>query len=525
MAVKITREVLESHFACKFKAHLKLSGARSVPSDYLNIIRDQDRRFKSAAERRLIKAHSDRAVPTRVTITKSLLRAGSPLILNATFEDEHLHLQFDGIMKVDGVSAVGPFHYVPILFHDGPTVRQPQKQLLEVYAAVLQGVQDRVPSAGIVHHRGDIAARVRLSPGAVEMQTVLQALKKVQEGDTPTLRLNEHCQICEFREQCHAQAVKEDNISLLRGISDLEISRLRSKGIFTVNQLSYTFRSRRIAKRAKAPSTPHHFALQALALREGKVFVHGSPTLSCPGTRAYLDIEGTPDTRSHYLIGLMTDDDTSQVNLFLNFLDQLGNEGPYSLIHYGNYELKALRQIRHEMPLVYHSKIDEAIKNSVNLLSIIGPYIYFPTYSNSLKEIARFLNFTWSDPLSSGLQSLAWRTRWLQGDRSYKETLLQYNRDDCIALRKVTEFIETIICAEAQNIAMAESSFVHTSALSKDKDQSSLFGKKEFLLEDFVKINECAYFDYQRDRVFARERKTRGRRTPKTKKPEIYRTR
>jgi hypothetical protein len=72
---------------------------------------------------------------------------------------------------------------------------------------------------------------------------------------------------------------------------------------------------------------------------------------------------------------------------------------------------------------------------------------------------------------------------------------------------------------------MAESSFVHTSALSKDKDQSSLFGKKEFLLEDFVKINECAYFDYQRDRVFARERKTRGRRTPKTKKPEIYRTR
>jgi hypothetical protein len=77
------------------------------------------------------------------------------------------------------------------------------------------------------------------------------------------------------------------NLSLLRGISAQEISRLRSKGIFTVNQLSYTFRSRKLAKRAKTPSTPHHFALQALAIRERKVFVHGNPTLSCSGTRAY----------------------------------------------------------------------------------------------------------------------------------------------------------------------------------------------------------------------------------------------
>jgi predicted RecB family nuclease len=238
------------------------------------------------------------------------------------------------------------------------------------------------------------------------METVLQEVKQLQEGDAPALRLNDHCQICEYRQQCHAQAVKEDNISLLRRISDLEISRLRSKGIFTVNQLSYTFRSRRTAKRAKVPSNPHHFALQALAIREGKVFVHGSPTLRCPGTRVYLDIEGTPNTRYNYLIGMITvgenaetyhpfwaDDETSEVSLFMKFLDQLDREGRYLLIHYGNYEIKALRQIRQKMPVAYQSKIDDAIKHSVNVLSIISPHIYFPTYSNSLKEIAKYLNF------------------------------------------------------------------------------------------------------------------------------------
>jgi len=33
---------------------------------------------------------------------------------------------------------------------------------------------------------------------------------------------------------------------------------------------------------------------------------------------------------------------------------------------------------------------------------------------------------------------------------SYKERLLQYNRDDCAALRRVTEFVETIILRKLQ---------------------------------------------------------------------------
>jgi predicted RecB family nuclease len=262
MVEKISRQALDNYFACKFKAHLTVSGARGVPSEYLNLARDQDRRFKRVYQQQLLKTHAEGA-PKRVTLTRSLLSVGYPLILEATFDDERLHLQFDGIMKVDGASAIGPFHYAPILFHAGQTIRQPQKQLLEVYAVVLEALQDRAPRLGIVFHRGCTEARVRLSPDAPTLQNVMQNLKGILGGDIPALRLNDHCQICEFRRQCHAQAVKEDNISQLRGISDTEIMRLRSKGIFTVNQLSYTFRSRRIAKRAKTSSTPPSLCLSS----------------------------------------------------------------------------------------------------------------------------------------------------------------------------------------------------------------------------------------------------------------------
>ena len=95
----------------------------------------------------------------------------------------------------------------------------------------------------------------------------------------PSLILNDHCQICEFRQRCHDQAVQEDNLSLLRGMGEKEIKRNARKGIFTVTQLSYTFRPRRRPKWARAAPRPHSFALQALALREKKIHINGTPEL------------------------------------------------------------------------------------------------------------------------------------------------------------------------------------------------------------------------------------------------------
>ena len=56
-------------------------------------------------------------------------------------------------------------------------------------------------------------------------------VKQLQaSGEPPRLMLNKHCQVCEFRQRCYTQAEKEDNLSLLRGMSEQEISRQNSKG-------------------------------------------------------------------------------------------------------------------------------------------------------------------------------------------------------------------------------------------------------------------------------------------------------
>ena len=92
---------------------------------------------------------------------------------------------------------------------------------------------------------------------------------------------------------------------MLRGLSAKEITRYHKRGIFTVTQLSCTFRPRK--RRKTSPHKPplHQAALQALAIRDQKIHVYGTPQLPVCATRIYFDLEGDPDRRFVYLLGMV----------------------------------------------------------------------------------------------------------------------------------------------------------------------------------------------------------------------------
>jgi predicted RecB family nuclease len=72
-----------------------------------------------------------------------------------------------------------------------------------------------------------------------KMQRIAELL--ATEGP-PDLALNRHCPECQFQNHCREKASEKDDLSLLGGLSVKEREKLRSKGIFSVTQLSYTFR-------------------------------------------------------------------------------------------------------------------------------------------------------------------------------------------------------------------------------------------------------------------------------------------
>jgi hypothetical protein len=248
-------------------------------------------------------------------------------------------------------------------------------------------------------------------------------------------------------------------------------------------------------------------------------------------TRVYLDIEGTPQDRTYYLIGVHAisgeresratywADTTSkhdEIRIFVDLLDHLSQYPEYTLLHFGTYETTALQRMRKRMGEPYCGRIDNALGRCVNVLSVITAHVYFPTYSNSLKDIGSFLGHQWSDPSSTGTQTLVWRSRWLSDhDTASKAKLIQYNSEDCAGLRRVVEFVEQVIASGPAGPFRDQrgTEVERTSGLSAKRDGWSIFGETKFVLDEFRAINKLSYFDYQREKVYARAGTYRKRRT------------
>src|SRR5206468_4629224 len=220
----------------------------------------------------------------------------------------------------------------------------------------------------------------------------------------PDLVLNRHCAECEFQARCRKIAVEKDDLSLLAGMSAKERQKLRGKGIFTVTQLSYTFRPRRRPRRLRDKREKYHHSLKALAIREKKIHVVGRPELKIEGTPVYLDVEGLPDRDFYYLIGvrighgesavqhsLWADTVEDEGKIWSEFLGILETVAKPVLIHYGSYEANFLKKMKQR----YGGPLDDSVAAksigaAINLVSVIFAKIYFPTYSNRLKELAAF---------------------------------------------------------------------------------------------------------------------------------------
>ena len=156
-----------------------------------------------------------------------------------------------------------------------------------------------------MHGDSHATLKVKTPALASEVRKRIKDITALLAGNSPPdLVLNRHCGQCEFQARCRRQAMEKDELSLLSGMSEKERKKLHGKGIFTVTQLSYTFRPRRRRRELRGKQEKHHHSLRALAIRENKIHAVGIPDPKLDGTPVYLDVEGLPDRDFYYLIGI-----------------------------------------------------------------------------------------------------------------------------------------------------------------------------------------------------------------------------
>lgn len=129
---------------------------------------------------------------------------------------------------------------------------------------------------------------------------------------------------------------------------------------------------------------------------------------------------------------------------FWKYLKNL--DGTYSVYYYGSYEKTAYHHLQKKYPEVISSaELDEFFdrEETINLYNdIIDRYTDWPLWSYSIKDIAMYLGFKWTDETPSGALSIQWYNEYQKShDSKQLDRILIYNQDDCKATAVVKDWL------------------------------------------------------------------------------------
>jgi predicted RecB family nuclease len=440
---------------------------------------------------------------------------GLSYVIAPSVQSKEYNISFDAVEISRQTSSAKTVSHIPITISPKENVSQHEKLSFVVTCLIVSQLQHATFEFGkIIYGAQSKSLKLRLLTYSHEAQKILRALRKIlYDENVPRFYHNNYCKVCEFQEVCQAVLIEKDDISLLGRISEKEVLKRNNRGIFTIHQLSYTFRPRRKRKNTSPKNAHFLWELKALALREQRTYIQEIPKLSQSGIDIYLDFEGLPDEHFYYLIGVIINTGKTEKQMsfwanspaeeeaiFRQLFDVLSKFKEFTVYHYGAYEIQALKKINKKLRNAYEHDINRIIQHSVNILSFIASNVYLPTYTNELKEVANFLGFTWSDAEASGIQSIVWRKRWeFTHDDAYKSKLVQYNIEDCLALQLTKEWLQGL----ERNVEQRSSEdIVKAEEVKANNKYPHTYCHFRSLLEDFEKVNKYAYFEYQRERIF-----------------------
>jgi predicted RecB family nuclease len=521
--MKITSDLFQAFLKCPTKCWLRAAGESGSGNAYAEWVKSQSASYVATQTTRLVsESPKDESV---VLLALENFKGGewrlaTGIVVQAQLNSCTLECKLHAIERMPPEGRGRPAKFVPTRFIFTNKLGKDDKLLLTFDALVLMEAMGRANTVSKIIHGDDRATLKVKTPalaGAVRKH-VERIAAMLSSPTPPDLVLNRHCTECEFQSRCRQRAIEKDDLSLLNSLSSQERTEFNGKGIFTVTQLSHTFRPRRRPKGLKLKRERYHHSLKALAIRQNKIHIVGSPEFKIEGTPVYVDVEGLPDHDFYYLIGLRVGNGESATRhtmwanavegegkIWHEFLGILGTIEKPVLVHYGSYEKAFFNSMseRHGKP-PEGSVVAEAVRTSMNLLSVIFAQIYFPTYSNGLKDVARWLGFTWSAEDASGIQSIMWRNEWEHTKAPLpKEKLIAYNSEDCAAL----EMVARIVLQSCQRIEKPSSDPAdRLEVVVADTLDSKLtmWPKFNSSIEGFEAINKAARWDYQRDRIYVR---------------------
>jgi uncharacterized protein len=422
--------------------------------------------------------------------TIAAMRDGSTAIAQAALSHEGWIGRADVLRRVEADSGLGGWSYEPI---DTKLARETKAGTilqLCLYADLLSEVQGRPPESMYVvppwtdfgpqeYRFADYAAYYR------KVKAALAARMGVDVADATYPDPNDHCEICRWRQVCDKRRRDDDHLSLVAGISKVQMNELKSRGIGTVKSLaemplpldwkpsrgsadSYT-RVREQARIVIEARRAGSARFETLSIEQG----FGLTRLPEPSEGdVFFDLEGDPFVGEHgleYLFGYAFKDSNGEMvyhgdwaltraeekRAFESFVDfvmaRWEQWTELHIYHYAPYEPAALKRLMGRYA-TREEEIDRMLRGGlfVDLYQIVRHSLRASVESYSIKRLEPFFGFQRAITLADANSALAeFQANLELGDApsisdQSKSAVRAYNEDDCRSASGLRDWLESL---------------------------------------------------------------------------------
>ena len=274
------------------------------------------------------------------------------------------------------------------------------------------------------------------------------------------------CSICSWKQFCDKEAESNGLLTDIDGIGTKTAQSLKNVGITDIKQLAYCHKSK--LKNKLSIYDENDFKKINQLINQAKSYLSGIPIhlksnkdlldLSSKLNEGFyvFDIESNPNENHDFLYGLLFVENIYDQNRnfvykpILNLISknkcnleifkQLNLRSNWPILHFGETEKITLIKMAKNINLTKF-EIDSLESRFIDLHLLIRNSWILPVKNYSLKTIANWVGFDWSQKNISGSKALYW---WIQyrntNEKFFLEKIINYNKDDCLATLEIIKW-------------------------------------------------------------------------------------
>ncbi len=419
-----------------------------------------------------------------IEATKLAMSEGIELIYQAALGDNEFFGRADFLHKVKGKSDFGDYAYE---IWDAKLANKARpKFLIQLccYSEMLAAIQGSMTETCVLIYGNKEQERFQIKDYFVFYQAIrklfleFQNAKRISDLPNPELYKNWG----RFSEHAKRLLEEKDHLFLVADIRYSQIHKLNAAGLHTVEDLAnteidVTNLDHRVFERLKLQAKMQHQAKTSdiIPFTVLKNIEAGLGLSSLPPKSeldVYFDIESNPLLSKiplHYLWGAAHEDndegfdcwwahsETEMKIAFENFMDwtysRWKKDPNMHVYHYGQFEINAMRELMGHFG-TREKEVDELLRNQVfvDLYRVVKQSLCIGAERYGLKAVEPLFREDRDTEVTSGLDSTVVYEVWSaergdsrdHTDSDFLKEIWDYNKDDCISLITLSDWLRVI---------------------------------------------------------------------------------